>query len=438
MQIDSTSFSDISIFNHEEELSIFHKLDFTQTTGGRETLKDFFSKPFNSIEKIEGTHTILRTFLEYIDKWPIDINNGTIVMIEKFLDYPLNDVPSKPQSINSFLFTIFNKHDYELIRFTIKHYADFFRGMRDLTELFAHTELPRHVTQLLLRIQKILKEEPLYFLSIQEKSKKLSAKENLYYARYLHERYKYYTYELIQIFCKFDAWYSMAVAVKKFNLCFPDFLDVDKPFIEARQLYHMLLSQPVSYDITMNREQHFIFLTGANMAGKSTFIKSLGACVFLAHIGMGVPAGRLQLSLFDGLLSNINVVDNIVKGESFFFNEVKRIKNTIEKINDGGKWLVLIDELFKGTNVQDAMKCSLAVIKGLIKIKNSLFVLSTHLYEISEELKQYPTISFQHFETLIENDQLQFSYHLKPGVSNDRIGYIILKREKVTDLLDSL
>src|SRR6266550_7252145 len=130
------------------------------------------------------------------------------------------------------------------------------------------------------------------------------------------------------------------------------------------------------------------------MAFKSTFIKSVGAAVFLAHIGMGAPAKTMQLTLFDGLLSNINVVDNIAKGESYFYNEVQRIKNTIIKINDGRKWLVLIDELFKGTNVQDAMKCSIAVIEGLIKIKNSLFILSTHLYEIADELKNYPNISF--------------------------------------------
>ena len=103
---------------------------------------------------------------------------------------------------------------------------------------------------------------------------------------------------------------------------------------------------------------------------------------------MGVPAANMKLTLFDGLLSNINVVDNIAKGESFFFNEVQRIKNTIEKINNGKKWLVLIDELFKGTNVQDAMKCSLTVIKGLIKIKNSLFILSTHLVRDRRRIKR--------------------------------------------------
>jgi DNA mismatch repair ATPase MutS len=194
----------------------------------------------------------------------------------------------------------------------------------------------------------------------------------------------------------------------------------------------------VAYDVELNPQHNFLFLTGANMAGKSTLIKAVGSAVFLAHIGMGVPAAAMRLTLFDGLLSNINVVDNIAKGESFFFNEVQRIKNTIEKINNGKKWLVLIDELFKGTNVQDAMKCSLTVIKGLIKIKNSLFILSTHLYEIGEELKRFPNISFQYFETIVHDEQLEFSYQLKEGISNDRIGYVILKREKVVDMLEKL
>jgi len=88
--------------------------------------------------------------------------------------------------------------------------------------------------------------------------------------------------------------------------------------------------------------------------------------------------------------------------------------------------------------VQDAMKCSTTVIKGLLKIRNSLFILSTHLYEIADELKAYPNISFKYFETTIRGEQLEFSYQLKDGISDDRLGYLILRREKVIDLLDSL
>ncbi len=75
------------------------------------------------------------------------------------------------------------------------------------------------------------------------------------------------------------------------------------------------------------------------------------------------------------------------------------------------------------------MKCSTTVIKGLIKIRRSLFILSTHLYEIGEELKVYPNILFNYFETAVKDDQLRSSaISWKPGISNDRIGYLILKR----------
>ena len=131
-------------------------------------------------------------------------------------------------------------------------------------------------------------------------------------------------------------------------------------------------------------------------------------------------------------------MDNIARGESYFYNEVQRIKSTINKISDGKKWLILIDELFKGTNVQDAMKCSSTVIEGLLKMKNSLFILSTHLYEIGEELKKYPNIDFKYFETSVTDGQLFFSYHLKDGISNDRLGYLILKREGVVEMLEKL
>jgi DNA mismatch repair ATPase MutS len=153
-------------------------------------------------------------------------------------------------------------------------------------------------------------------------------------------------------------------------------------------------------------------------------------------MGMGVPAKKMKLSLFDGILSNINIMDNLSKGESYFYNEVQRIKSTITKINDGRQWLILIDELFKGTNVEDAMKCSNIVIEGLVKISESIFILSTHLYEIGEPLKRHSNISFNYFETQMINDEFSFSYQLKDGISNDRLGYLILKKEGVVDMLE--
>ncbi len=438
MQIDSISFNDISIFHPEEEFSIFHKLNFTKTVGGREWLYKFFSEPYSDLNKIRGTQKVIRTFMEHIRHWPSEISNGTVLVMDKFLDYPLDPISEAPASFNNLLYKWLHYADYSMVNYSIPHFADFYRGIRKVAELLEGLELPAHIKLYIDRISGLLREPPLRKLSETEQGQRFSIRQNLYFGYHLRGRYKTNTLELIDTFSRLDAWYSMAVAVKTYDLSFPEFLEQDTPLMDARGLYHILLPKPVAYDLQMSPEQNFLFLTGANMAGKSTLIKSVGAAVFLAHIGMGVPAQQMKLTLFDGLLSNINVMDNIAKGESFFYNEVQRIKNTIEKINDGKKWLVLIDELFKGTNVQDAMKCSLAVIKGLIRIKNSLFILSTHLYEIGEELKAYPNISFRYFETTVTDEQLSFSYQLKEGISNDRIGYVILKREKVVEMLEKL
>jgi DNA mismatch repair ATPase MutS len=326
-----------------------------------------------------------------------------------------------------------------MVKYSIKHFADFYRGIKKLAQQFeGQDDLPLSFRIYIERILQLLRETPLQRLSEIKKAEPFSPSQNLYFGFHLRGRYKNDTLELIEIFYRLDAWYSMAMAVKTYNLSFPEFVETEQPLVYARNLYHLLLQHPVPYTIEMDPEHNFLFLTGANMAGKSTFIKSVGSAVFLAHIGMGVPAQEMKLTLFDGLLTNINVVDNIAKGESFFFNEVQRIKNTIQKINNGRKWLVLIDELFKGTNVQDAMKCSATVIKGLIKIRNSLFILSTHLYEIGDELRIYPNISFKYFETNVKGDQLEFNYQIKDGISNDRFGYLILKKEKVVDMLDKL
>ncbi len=262
-----------------------------------------------------------------------------------------------------------------------------------------------------------------------ENKKKLKPAEVLRYGAFIRNQFKNASFELIDIYSKLDAYLSMAIACKKHDFCFPEIQKSKEPFIKAVGLFHLLLPVPVSYDIDLSKNSNFLFLTGANMAGKSTFIKAVGITAYLAHLGMGVPAKQVSMSFLDGLLSNIQVVDNIAKGESFFFNEVQRIKKTIEQISDGHKWLILIDELFKGTNQQDAVKCSTTVIEGLRKMDNALFILSTHLYEIGADLKKYPNIQFHYFETSIKDDELVFSYQLKEGISNDRLGYLILRKE---------
>jgi DNA mismatch repair ATPase MutS len=438
MEIDITTYNDLSVFHSEEEFSIFHKLNFTRTNEGKEWLYRFFKTPFSDLKLIRETQLIIRKILQHEESWPMSISNGTLMVITRFYESTLDTIPGSNDVVNAMSYKIFHAPDYSLVKYSLTHFADFLRGMRQLIDIFDNDETPPTLRRYILRAKDLMRRESAVELSLRPAGSSFSFRDTVQYGRFARNEYKNPVYELISIYGRLDAWYSMAIAMKTFDLSLPEFDEGSHPFINAKGLYHVLLPEPVPYDVDMNIDANFIFLTGANMAGKSTFIRAVGSAVFLAHLGMGVPAKKMRLTVFDGLLSNINVVDNIVKGESYFFNEVQRIKNTITKINDGRHWLVLIDELFKGTNVQDAMKCSLTVVKGLIKIANSLFILSTHLYEIGEELKRYPNISFKYFETDVREDQLEFSYQLKEGISNDRIGYVILKREKVVEMLERL
>lgn len=437
MEIDKTTFNDLAIVNGEE-FSLFNKLNFCRTVGGKDKLFDNVCTPLSTIEAIEGIQQTIQIVLKNIPLWPLQISNGSVLMIQKFYQANIDEIPAKPTVIKAYSYKYFHKSDFSLVEYSVGHAFDFIKGMQFLIDLFLRDDCPSPLKSKLLIARQLIDKAEFEIVKQTEKSGILTLVPKLQLGRYLRNHYKRNMEQLLDIYFQLDAWYGMAMAVKQYDLRFPEFLTGEQPMLKADGLYHLLLQKPVAYDIDLDPSSNFIFLTGANMAGKSTFIKAVGTSVFLAHIGMGVPANKMQLSLFNGILSNINVVDNIGKGESYFYNEVQRIKSTVSKISDGKKWLILIDELFKGTNVDDAMKCSTTVIEGLVKIKNSLFILSTHLYEIGEGLKKYPTISFNYFETAVANDQLLFSYQLKKGISNDRLGYLILKNEGVVDMLEKL
>lgn len=437
MQVDKTTLADLSIFHNEEEQSVFYHLNHTQTNGGREQLRYLLAHPLSSLEEIQDTQQSIQQLMQVMEQWPITVTNGTIMVIERFYESQINPFPDHPNTVNSFIYKIINAPDYSLIRYTVEHAIDFVKGLHIIIELLKEQALSRQLATLVTRMSMLLSKSTIQEMLLEDK-KKLRPEQVLRYGGFIRDHFKSQSLELVDIYSRMDAYLSIAWACRKHGYHFPGISISKEPFIQAKGLYHMLLETPVAYDIDMNIDKNFLFLTGANMAGKSTFIKAVGVSVYLAHLGLPVPANDMKLSYFDGLLSNIQVVDNIIKGESFFFNEVQRIKNTIEKISDGKNWLILIDELFKGTNQQDAVKCSTAVIEGLRKMNNALFVLSTHLYEIGHDLKKYANLQFYYFETSVENDQLLFSYHLKEGISNDRLGYLILKKEGVVDLLEKL
>jgi DNA mismatch repair ATPase MutS len=171
------------------------------------------------------------------------------------------------------------------------------------------------------------------------------------------------------------------------------------------------------------------------MAGKSTFLKSIGIAVYLAHTGFPVPAGYMETTVFNGLVTTINLSDDINRGYSHYYSEVKRVKDTALKILEKNNILVIFDELFRGTNVKDAYEATLEVINALSKIRDCLFLVSTHITEIADKFEDDGSIRYNYFDSHLQNDEPVYDYKLKKGISSERLGMKIIQNEKIIDIL---
>lgn len=433
---DKTTFKDLSVFPAEGSTGIIGLIDRTTTAAGREVLYKYVHRPPDSVEQLQHMQDVIKFWSQHTDLWPVIITNGTLVMLEKFFESA--DTVSAPQTGIASLFgetfhKLFNKGEYFFTQFSLTHIADFLRGCRQLANLQATHALPFILQQEIAAIEEELS-HPLTEELIEVK-KETPFREQAKLAYRTRREMKNIIQRLMYHYARLDAWHSMAVATNEHAWAFPVIVPAQPLCFDAQGLMHPLLYHPKPYNIAFDKQQNFLLLTGANMSGKTTFMRSIGVAALLAHLGMGVPATYLRISFFKGIITNMHVEDDLLKGESYFLAEVKRMKMTAEKLLQPEPHLVLMDELFKGTNVHDAYECTRGVIEGLLNRPDHLKILSTHLYEVARSFEDRKDMLFAYFVTDFEGDGFRFSYDLKQGISNDRIGYRILQKEGVLDIL---
>src|SRR5829696_4373544 len=190
MQIDKITFNDISVFHHDEEASIFHKLNFTKTVGGKEWLRRFFTEPHHDLKRIIGTQNIIKTLLNHLGDWPAEITNGTIIMMDKFLDYNLDPIPQNRNSFNTYSYKLLHSADYSMVKYSVKHFSDFLRGMAKLVYLFKDADLSANLVFYIDRIKKLLHEKPLMQLAISDPMEEITVQQNLYFGYYFRVQHK--------------------------------------------------------------------------------------------------------------------------------------------------------------------------------------------------------------------------------------------------------
>jgi len=244
--------------------------------------------------------------------------------------------------------------------------------------------------------------------------------------------------EVLDAVYKIDILQTLCQLIRKDGFTLPNYCADAKSRFEVIDAIHPLLTDPISNSFTFDHDSNLCFITGPNMSGKSTFLKTMGVMLYLAHIGFPVPAKKLTTSLFDGLFTTINLTDNLNLGYSHFYSEVKRVKDLVIKMNSERNLFIIFDELFRGTNVKDAYDASLMIISALAKIRDNFFFISTHILEVAENLVDKDSIIFRCFESELIEGQPVYDFKLKEGISKERIGLLIIKNESIMEILDEI
>lgn len=175
------------------------------------------------------------------------------------------------------------------------------------------------------------------------------------------------------------------------------------------------------------------------MAGKSTLIKAIAIALYLTHIGFPVPGKNLKTDVLDGLLTSINLSDNLTLGYSHFYNEIIRLKSIISQIHQNTNIFIILDELFNGTNNDDASQGIIEIINRFEKIENPFIIISSHITVLSDKLADKDIIEFITLKIGKDTKGLpMFKYEVTEGVANEKLGMWLLNRSGIFNIFDNL
>ena len=239
-----------------------------------------------------------------------------------------------------------------------------------------------------------------------------------------------------------EAWFEVDALVSLSNFAylnpeyhFPQIMTntgkQPEPLFEVRDLGHPLIhsDSKVTNHFSIPQSGQVMLITGSNMSGKSTFLRTLGINLVLAYAGAPVNATEMQIGLMR-LFSCIQVSDSLADGFSYFYAEVRRLKLLLDLLamEDALPVFYLIDEIFRGTNNQERRIGSQSYLRALVKARGS-GVISTHDLELAKLSDAYSNIINFHFRDDVRDGKMYFDYQLRPGPSPSTNALKIMKNE---------
>ncbi|WP_158994108.1 DNA mismatch repair protein [Mucilaginibacter sp. L196] len=442
---DKQTLEDLNLLGKYKQHSIFSLFNKVKTDGGEQLLQTMFQTPLVDSEGINKRSEIFKYFQDKQSTFPF--NNEQFSAMENYLSGSSGKnyvVIFLTLAKKKLLATIVRDEEYPKIQSSLQqtiavlnHCKTFISQLEEGEKEKQHQQDHPFYDEL-LTVKNILNDPKLEWLTAEKTSAiQYDLQKTAQYDHLLRHAMREALQTVMETFYQLDVYIAVANLAQQRGFSYAQALPQKANYLNATDLKHPNIDKAVANPVSFHQDSNMIFLTGANMAGKSTFMKAFGINIYLAHMGFPVAASHMEFSVKEGIYSSINVPDNLDMGYSHFYAEVLRVKKVAEEVSKGKDLVIIFDELFKGTNVKDAYDATLAVTAAFSEYRNCLFIISTHIIEAGEVLKQQTNIQSLYLPTIMNGTIPTYTYKLQPGISSDRHGMMIIENEGILEIIRS-
>jgi DNA mismatch repair protein MutS len=428
MFLDAATLEDLEILPSPKArgLSLWSLVDRTRTRVGHEALRGRFLNPTHSIDEILALQCAHRAVAAEGDAYRHLVDRAAADDVERYLKTRWQLPNNMPRVAGVRRWYREYKREVEHGRAVVSSLLDAAAGLR---ELLARTDAAI-LAELADDIGEVMDTE---MISGLRRLASQTGSSILRFDQLAREDTRSGLTRLLQCVGRLEAVWSLGVATAEHGWTYPR----PSSRLHAVGLFHPFLGRDsITNDVDFADQVRVCFVTGPNMAGKSTFLKAIAVAEFLAHTGAGVPAASMDFVPVATLFSSVHITDNLTAGESFYLAEVRRIGALAAALADHSTALAVIDEPFRGTNVHDAAEATVAIITRLAAHPAALIFVASHLGEVVPTIATDPRIALLSFAADVTGDQPRFDYRVRRGVNQQRLGMTLLRQEGVLDRLD--